>query len=339
MTTRERLAIAALASLVVHGFVISGDWLPLPQTPGEPRPMLARLAPSEPPLVVAKPRIRAPRTAAPAPAPPVPTVSAASPIVFPEMEPDAAPAEDMAPEPAAPEPPQQLAMAAPASVVAPIHTLPRRGRISYTLLYGPDRAFIGRGVQTWEVKDDSYILSSEAETGGVLDLFRPQRLHSISRGAITAEGLRPESFLTSRTRRGRTAASRARFDWDAGKLTYGSASEEKTASLAPGAQDLMSFMFQFVLLPPAPGRYQLPIATGTRFETYGFEIRPEEPIETPIGTMRALPVRQLPRAGAESIEMWLAAEYRYLPVRIRHYDREGHFAGEQLVNEIRISEE
>jgi hypothetical protein len=94
-----------------------------------------------------------------------------------------------------------------------------------------------------------------------------------------------------------------------------------------------------VLLPPQPGRYHLPITTGTRFEVYGFEIGPEEPLETPIGTVRALPIRQLPRSGLESIELWLAAEYRYLPVRIRHYDREGNLSGEQIVNEIRISEE
>ena len=50
-------------------------------------------------------------------------------------------------------------------------------------------------------------------------------------------------------------------------------------------------------------------------------------------------MRQLPRPGDESIEIWLAADYRYLPVRIRHFDREGNFSGEQVVSEIRISEE
>jgi hypothetical protein len=47
----------------------------------------------------------------------------------------------------------------------------------------------------------------------------------------------------------------------------------------------------------------------------------------------------MPRAGEESIEISLAAEYRYLPVRIRHYDREGNYSGEQVVREIRISED
>ena len=71
MTTRERLGIAALLSLCLHGLVISGTWLPMPQTPGEPRPLEARLVRLEPKLVVPKPRIRAVRPAAPLPAPPV----------------------------------------------------------------------------------------------------------------------------------------------------------------------------------------------------------------------------------------------------------------------------
>jgi len=143
----------------------------------------------------------------------------------------------------------------------------------------------------------------------------------------------------SRTRRGQNEAAQARFDWSAGSLTYGLAHEQKNVSLPAGAQDFMSFIYQFVLAPPAPGRHRVPITTGSRFEVYDIEVADEISIETPIGTLRALPVRQVPRPGAESMELWLAADYRYLPVRIRHFDREGRFSGEQMVSEIRISEE
>jgi hypothetical protein len=72
---------------------------------------------------------------------------------------------------------------------------------------------------------------------------------------------------------------------------------------------------------------------------YEIVVSEEERIETPLGTLRALPIRQLPRPGEGSIEIWLAADYSNLPVRIRHFDRDGNFGGEQMVNEIRVSDE
>jgi hypothetical protein len=340
MTTRQRLVIAALLSLAFHALVISGEWVPLPQAPGEPRLLQARLAP--PPELkpaIPRPKVRAARRAAPAPVPRVAAVAAASPLVLPDLLPDEAPAEEAAEPPAAPEPPQQLALAAESSAAAAAHSLPRRGRIYFTLYYGNDRFYVGTAVQSWEAGADTYLLASEAETGGIVELFWSQRMRYMSRGKITPRGLQPESFLASRTRRGRNDAAQARFDWTAGSLNYGYAHEQKSAPLPAGTQDLMSFVFQYVLAPPAPGRYRVPITTGTRFEVYEIVVSGEERIETPLGTLRALPVRQVPRPGEESIEVWLAADYHHLPVRIRHFDREGNVSGEQVASEIRISEE
>jgi len=340
VTIRGRLVITTLLSIALHALVVSGNWLPLPREPVEPRLLEARFAPL-PELQPAPPRPqgRAPRRAAPAPTPEAAAFETAGPLVLPEPAPDAASAEEVAEGPAAPEPPQQLALAAETSVAAAAHSLPRRGRISFTLLWGEDRTFVGTAVQSWEAGTDTYLLASEAETGGLVELFRPQRMRYVSQGRITPQGLRPESFVTSRTRRGRSETVQARFDWDAGNLSYGSAHESKSAALPAGAQDLLSFIFQFVLLPPTPGLHRVPITTGTRFEVYDIAVSGEERIETPLGTLRTLSVKQMPRAGEDSIEISLAAEYRYLPVRIRHYDREGNYSGEQLANEIRVSEE
>lgn len=339
MTRRGRLALAALVSAALHTMVISGDWIPLPQPPGEPRPLLARLAPLpglEPAPPPPRARVRKPRRAAPAP--PVETIAAASPFVLPEPDPDEAPAEEVAQETAAPEPPQKLALAAEPSAAA-ARSLPRRGRITFSLLYGDEGTFVGEAVQSWEVEADSYKLASEAHTAGFVELFRPQRLRYMSQGKVTPAGLQPESFLISRTRRGRTEAAVARFDWSAGSLTYGYAREQKQAALPAGTQDLMSFVYQYVIAPPAPGRYRVPITTGAGLEVYEVDVAPEQDLVTPVGTVRALPVRQVARPGEESVEVWLAADYRYLPVRVRHFDRQGNYAGEQLVSEIRVSDE
>jgi hypothetical protein len=341
MTTHTRLVIAALLSLAFHAAVISGEWLPMPLAPGTPRPLEARLASlAELKPAAPKPRIRAPRRIAPVPVPEVAAIAAPSPFVLPNALDDEDMAEAPSEEPAAPEPPQRLALAAPTSIDAvTAHGLPRRGRITYTLFYGEERQSVGSVVQSWEAGADSYLLASAAESTGLVELLWPQRLRYVSRGRITQHGMQPETFTASRTRRGRNEVAEARFDWAAGSLSYGHTENQRSAPLPAGAQDLVSFIFQMVLAPPAPGRYRVPITTGTRFDVYDVEVSAEERIETPLGTLRALPVRQLPRPGEATIEIWLAADYRHLPVRIRHYDRRGNFTGEQMVNEIRVSDE
>ncbi len=343
MTTRARLALAGALSLAFHLAVMSGDWLPLPQGPDEPRLLQARLAPlPELKPAAPKPKARTPRRAAPAPVPvPLPeTAAAAGPLALPDALDDEDMAEVAAEDAATPEPPQQLALAAETvSDATTAHGLPRRGRITYSIYYGEERTLVGNVVQTWEAQDGAYLLASTAESTGLLELLWPQRLRYVSRGKITRRGMQPELFEASRLRRGKNEVSQARFDWGAGSLSYGYARNPKSAPLPADAQDLVSFIFQYVLAPPVPGRYRVPIASGSRFETYDIEVSAEESIETPLGTLRTLPIRQRPRPGEGSLEIWLAADYRYLPVRIRHYDRKGNFSGEQMVNEIRVSDE
>jgi hypothetical protein len=344
VANRGRLALMSLLSIAIHALVVSGNWLPLPREPADPRLLEARLAPL-PALKPAPPRthVRAARRAAPAPAREIVAAATADALALsepaPEAAPEAASEEEVADAPAAPEPPPQLALAAEAGVAAAAHSLPRRGRIAFTLFYGNDRHYVGTAMQSWEAGPDTYVLASEAETGGIVELFRPQRLRFVSQGRVTSQGLRPDSFVMNRTRRGNNEAAHAQFDWNAGNIVYGGSRESKSAALPAGAQDFVSFIFQFVLVPPAPGHYRVPITTGTRFAVYDIVVSGEERIETPLGVLRTLSVKQMPRAGEESIEIALAAEYRYLPVRIRHFDREGNYSGEQVANEIRISEE
>ena len=94
-----------------------------------------------------------------------------------------------------------------------------------------------------------------------------------------------------------------------------------------------------MLAPGRPGRREVAITNGRHLERYAIEVLAEEKIETPLGVMRALPVTQIRRPGTESVDVWLAVEYRHLPIRMRFYNRHGEPAGEQLVTEIRLADE
>jgi hypothetical protein len=355
---RSNLAIftaALVLSLIAHALLISGHWISTPEPAREAPPLLARLepAPAPPPQVIPLPPppaqqvapVRTPRSAAPR--------VALAPSLSPSLSPFTLPAES-APEPqsAAPEvspaaaalapEPIVIADAAPSTLVVEptaLKTLPRRGHIAYALLLGTDRFNVGRTVQTWETTRDSYRMESTSETTGLASAFRSEQRIFRSNGRMTPHGLQPESAQSRRTRRGQTDESTARFDWAQGSITIGSAAGQRTGPLPAGSQDVLSFMYQLSLAPPPAGKLQIAIANGARFENHEFEVAALETLETPLGSIRVLPVRQVRRPGMESLEIWLAAEYRYLPVRIRFIGRNGEQTGEQVVTEIRISEE
>lgn len=344
-----RFPAAIAVSLLLHILALSGAWPRFPAPVPAPRPLEARLLRPPPAPATAQPKkppAPAKRIAPRRTAPPAPVVAAAAtPAFLPQPEPVTTDADAAAPESAPPAEPQietppaaETPAPAAAPAVAPARNLTGKGRITYTLFLGTDKFSVGKAVQSWEVEGDDYRLGSVAETTGIADLFRSQRLNYLSAGKITVHGLRPQTFLMSRTRRGRTEAARAEFDWSAAKIMLGKAPDQRALALPANSQDFISFMYQFSLAPPAPGRIRVSITNGSRLETYELDVLEHENIETPLGMLTVLPIKQVRRAGDESIEVWLAADYRYLPVKVRFIDREGNPAGEQVVSEIQIDE-
>lgn len=339
-----RLLTATAVSLLVHVLLLAGNWFDVPGKISEPPPLEARLAREElPPPPAVKPAPRKPpaprRRASPpvrpveAPVAPAPLVAAPEPVGPLATAPEPEPAAPPEPPPAAEPEPE------PQPEPAPARRPPKKGSITYALFLGTDKFNVGRSVFAWEIDDQSYKLTSVSETTGLAGFFRPYRLAYVSRGRVNAHGLQPESFVMARTRSGETDEAAARFDWNAMSLALESSRSPRTVALAARAQDLVSFIYQLGLMPLARGTITMPITNGARLETYELEVGAEETLQTPIGALKALPVKQVRRPDAESLEIWLAVEYRYLPVKIRFLDRQGEQSGEQIVSEIRVSEE
>ncbi|MBI3936594.1 MAG: DUF3108 domain-containing protein [Betaproteobacteria bacterium] len=338
-----RLLTATAVSLLVHVLLLAGNRFDVPGKIPEPPPLRARLAREElPPPPAVKPAPRkppAPRRRASPPVRPVEAPVAGAPVVAaPEPEPVGPLATAPEPAPAAPPEPPPAAEPEPEPQPEPARRLPKKGSITYALFLGTDKFNVGQSVFTWEIDDQSYRLTSVSETTGLAGFFRPYRLAYVSRGRVNAHGLQPESFVMARIRSGEADEAAARFDWNAMSLALGSSRSPRTVALAARAQDLVSFIYQLGLMPLAPGRIAMPITNGARLETYELEVGAEETLQTPIGALKALPVKQVRKPDAESLEIWLAVEYRYLPVKIRFLDRQGEQSGEQIVSEIRVSD-
>jgi hypothetical protein len=346
----RRLAVAAAVSGVAHALVALFGNLELPEAPQDRLPLAVRVVAVTPPAVAtAAPLTTAPRNAPPRAGVRVAAAERVTSSIRPasaepaEVATEEAPAVETAETPAheaavvaAVEEPVKQAEIVPER---PARTLPRKGRITYNVVYGRDRFPVGRTIQTWEVDRERYQLASRSETIGIVDLFRSEQRNYSSRGTLTRHGLQPESFQMNRNRaRGAQEAS-ARFDWLKSTVTLSKAAETRQEALPPRSQDLLSFVYQLSLDPPPLGRVSQVVTNGSRIEVYELDVLREETIDTPLGALRTLPIKQVRKGNDEgSIQLWLALEYRYLPVLLRFFDRKGEPQGEQIVADIRLVE-
>jgi hypothetical protein len=194
-----------------------------------------------------------------------------------------------------------------------------------------DRGFeIGRATHDWEIVDGAYRITSVTETTGLVALFKGVRIELESRGRLTADGLQPEHFQIRRD--GHATNERAEFDWARMQVSIAGGAP---LVLNVGAQDLLSFHYQFGFLPHPAANNRMPIATGKKYETYQLESLGDEEIEIPAGTFRTLHLRA---PGDNTTELWLAYDYLLLPVKIRHIDRNGD-GFVQVATEIQLSKD
>jgi hypothetical protein len=186
---------------------------------------------------------------------------------------------------------------------------------------------IGRAEHTWEFTEDGrYRLTGMTETSGLVALFKTIRFENESRGRLVAGGLQPESYRTRKN--GQDANENADFDWTAAAVHLSRG--DKTRSIVPGTQDILSLNYQLAYLPRPEAGATVGVITGKKYERHALDSLGEEDLVTPAGHFRTLHLRAL---GSNVTEIWIALDRHRLPVKIRFTDKKGDVY-EQVATEI-----
>lgn len=201
----------------------------------------------------------------------------------------------------------------------------------FDIFRGIDGNKVGQTKMYFQSKEDgTYFLESESEARGIASLFISGKLIQRSEGMVTEYGLRPSSFLYQfGDRAGKT--QRAIFDWESRKLKLETSKGLQTFPLPKDTQDLMSFMYQFMFVPPLQ-EMQLNITNGKRLKAYGYSFVGEEDLPTKMGMVRAMHLENINDDGDEKNEIWLAVDYRFLPVKIRKTEKDGSVIEQVMTN-------
>ena len=318
-------------SLAAHLALMLGPQISLPVSLAPAPALEARLSPPPPPparLATPKP----PRDAKPKPSPvkklPAPPVEAAP---APEVQPHATASPAVEPEPAVPASPA----AEPEPPVPAPPPMPQRVTTRFTLFKGLNGMRVGRAEQVWKLDGERYTISSVAEASGLFSLFASGKFIQESRGEITPAGLKPSDYRVERGKGGADKTDTAQFDWNAMTLTLASGGGKQTLKLPEGTQDLLSFMYQLAFAPPQSSVVKLPVTNGRKLDSYAYWVV-EEALETPMGVLNTLHLGKHREEGEKDTEVWLAADYHYLPVKISQIDKDGDGLV-LLANEIELT--
>jgi len=140
-----------------------------------------------------------------------------------------------------------------------------------------------------------------------------------SRGELGDSGLQPTRFGD----KPRGAELATHFQRDKGIISF--SANNPDVPLQPGAQDKLSALVQLgALMAGAPGRYgpgsviSFQAADAHRAELWDFKVGASEALELPGGSVNAIKLSKEPTAEFDQrIEVWLAPDRGYLPVRLR----------------------
>lgn len=174
--------------------------------------------------------------------------------------------------------------------------------------------------ETYRQEGSRYRIESVTKGIGVYALFGERKL--TSEGEVTAQGLKPEHFELHQGDNEKRSLY-TDFDWAGNQLKMKVKGKPNTVPLEAGAQDISSFIYQFMFAPPSGSEVKLPVTTGKKLRTYHYHIdAKDESLEVGAGKFKVMHLSEAV-SDEDGKELWLAVEQHYLPVKLMMVDDKG----------------
>lgn len=326
----QRIFAAIALSALAHGLLLwqlpeinlaaNAELLPLLQAKLEPLPRLARRPVARKPIAKPSARHRAKAQPAAAPSPSITAVTgpATSSVA----------AEPVAAEPDSPVP------AVTAAEEPPL--LPRHAQLHFAVQYGSGTFKVGEASHILENIDGHYTLHAVTQTTGLVGVFKNYHLDQTSSGSVSRQGLRPASYAEVKTDSSGTQTATAGFDWDAKKIHFADGGE---SPLTEQAQDALSLPYQLSQLPMNLASLPIALSNGKNINQYYIAVGDEGTIHTAMGELRTVALHKVHGANEDGLIIWLALDYRLLPVKILYLDKSGEVSANMVITDIRVSDE
>lgn len=219
--------------------------------------------------------------------------------------------------------PRETVAAPPTHIDPKALPIPASGEAQYKLRMG---LVSGELTLSWKFADGHYRLDSVAQGSGIFAIAG--KYIQASEGDVAASGLRPATFSVERRGKKDSAA----FNWSDNSVRFSGKNGDRTEAATPGTQDMLSMLFQLAFAPPLGDDLTVIVTNGRKLERYAFERAGEEVLSLEGGKFNTLKISKQRKGDEDGVEVWLALEHHYLPVKIRFTDKKGSVVEQSLMS-------
>lgn len=166
---------------------------------------------------------------------------------------------------------------------------------------------VGTAVQTWTLKDGLYHLENRMSGLGF-------SIRYVSDGSVEDGQLRPGYYAEFRGK-DRLPKYESRFDWDKKTVSIGKPTDPQVIAMQGPLQDLNALPFDLAWRDGKPLTYAQ-LSNGRKLKRGPFVREADQMLDVGGQSIKvAYLVSRLPK---ETVELWLASSFNYLPVRIKY---------------------
>lgn len=188
------------------------------------------------------------------------------------------------------------------------------------------QTWYGSGIYRWEPTGDSYTATIEV---GVTIIFRITALNIKSEGKIQDNGLAPVLYSEKPWRK---SLMNTHFQHDNRKISF--SASEAVYPYNGGEQDRASIIWQLASIGRgdasqfAPGAEIGMVVAGTRdADIWHLKVIGQEEVDTAYGKRNVWHIKRAPNPGSydRAIDIWLAPEQEWYPVKVRYTEANGDY--------------
>lgn len=201
---------------------------------------------------------------------------------------------------------------------------PKNVQLEYKLTR--DGKLFANVVENFSQDGSQYKIESVTKGVGIYALLGERTL--LSTGSVTKEGLKPKHFELHQGDNQKKSLIND-FDWAKNTLNMQVKGETRTQTLEKGTQDLLSYAYQFMFVPPTKARVgkntiNVTLTTGKKLNQYQYKVIGRGlKLNAADKSFKTIHISNTPAAGDDKKQLWLAESQFYLPVQYNLTDEDG----------------